>query len=53
MSDSKSETLIYSKQEVFIIFRNNLNEFWYFYHGTNMGAGSPKALIHWYFHLLE
>jgi hypothetical protein len=25
------------------VFRNSLNEFLDFYHGTNMGAGSPKA----------
>jgi hypothetical protein len=25
------------------MFRNYLNEFWDIYHGTNMGAGSPKA----------
>jgi hypothetical protein len=28
----------------FVIFRNNLNGFWDFYHGINMVAGSPKAL---------
>jgi hypothetical protein len=53
MSDSKSETLIYLKHGAFIIRKNNLNEFWYFYHGTNTGAGSPKALMNWYLHLLE
>jgi hypothetical protein len=30
---------------MFAIFRNNLNEIWDFYHGTNMGAGSPKAVM--------
>jgi hypothetical protein len=44
---------MYSKHEELRIFRNNLNEIWYLYHGTNMGAGSPKAQTHWYLHLLE
>jgi hypothetical protein len=30
---------------MFAIFRNNLNEIWDFYHGTNMAAGSPKAVM--------
>jgi hypothetical protein len=30
-------------REIFLIFKNNLNEFWDFYHGANLGAGSPKA----------
>jgi hypothetical protein len=38
------ETLISSEHGKFVIFRNNLNEFWIFYHGTNLGAGSLKAL---------
>jgi hypothetical protein len=25
-------------------FTNNLNGFWNFYHGTNMGLSSPKAI---------
>jgi hypothetical protein len=28
---------------MFVIFRNNLNRFWDFYHGTNLGVGSSKA----------
>ncbi len=28
-------------------FRNNLNGFWDFFHGTNVGAGSPKAIPTW------
>jgi hypothetical protein len=27
-----------------MIFRNNLNGFWDFYHGTTVGAGSPKEI---------
>jgi hypothetical protein len=27
-----------------VIFKNNLNGFWYFYHGTTLGGGSHKAL---------
>jgi hypothetical protein len=26
---------------IFVIFRNNLNEFWIFYRGTNKDYGSP------------
>jgi hypothetical protein len=26
-----------------VIFGNNLNGFWDFYHGNNVGVGSPKA----------
>jgi hypothetical protein len=29
--------------DIFVIFRNNLNGFWDFNHGTNMDASSPKA----------
>jgi len=29
---------------IFVTFRNNLNRFWDFYNGTNMGAGSLKAI---------
>jgi hypothetical protein len=31
------------KQGIFTIFRKPLNEFWDFYHGTSVGAGSHKA----------
>jgi hypothetical protein len=31
---------------IFIIFRNNLDDFFYFYHGTNVGASSSKACIY-------
>lgn len=34
-----------SKHVIFLIFRNNLNRFWHFYRGTNMGAGSPNLLV--------
>jgi hypothetical protein len=27
------------------MFRNELNGLWDFYHGTNVGAGSPKAIV--------
>jgi hypothetical protein len=30
---------------MFAIFRTNLKEIRDFYHGANMGAGSPKAVI--------
>jgi hypothetical protein len=30
----------------FEIFENNLNGFWDFYHGTNKGSGSPKAMVY-------
>jgi hypothetical protein len=39
MLNLNSDTLIWSKQRTFVIFRNNLNGFWDFYHGV----GSPKA----------
>jgi len=29
---------------MFVIFRNNLNEFWDFCNGINMGADSHKAI---------
>jgi len=35
---------------MFVIFRNNLNGFWDFYHGTNVGAGftlCPICSSHW------
>jgi hypothetical protein len=31
------------KQGIFTILRKPLNEFWDFYHGTSVGAGSHKA----------
>ncbi len=39
------DPVLVSEWEVFVIFGNNLNGFWDFYHGTNVGAGagSPKA----------
>jgi hypothetical protein len=46
------ETLIQSKHEIFVIFRNNLNEFWDFCNGINMGADSHKA-SHLLFHLVD
>ncbi len=30
----------------FEIFENNSNEFLDFYHGTNKGSGSPKAMVY-------
>jgi len=40
--NSLRETLIQSKYDgIFIIFRNNLNEFWDFDHGTNLGRVHP------------
>jgi len=34
----------------FEIFENNSNEFLDFYHGTNKGSGSPKAMVYlWLF----
>ncbi len=39
MLDLNSETLKFqSKHGIFVQFRNNLNGFWDFYHGTNVGA---------------
>ncbi len=38
-----AETLIQSLPGMFVIFRNNLNGFLDFYHGTNVDAGEPKA----------
>ncbi len=29
----------------FVLFRNNLNGFWDFYHGNTVGADSQKAVI--------
>ncbi len=43
MLDLGSETMIQSEHEIFVIFRNNLNGFWGFYHCTNVSAGSPKV----------
>jgi hypothetical protein len=43
MLDLNSETLIYTNQGILVICHNNLNEFWDFYHDTNVGACSPKA----------
>jgi hypothetical protein len=34
------------KQGIFITFRSKLKGFCGFYHGTNVGTGSPKALTH-------
>ncbi len=45
MLDLNSETPDLVEDVLFIIFRNNLNGFRDFYHGTNMGASSPKALL--------
>jgi hypothetical protein len=44
--ESESETLILSNHGIFTIFRNNFDEFFYFYHGTNVGASSSKACIY-------
>jgi hypothetical protein len=46
MLDLESETLILSYLGIFKIFRNNLDEIFYFYHGTNVGASSSKACIY-------
>jgi hypothetical protein len=35
-----------SNHGIFIIFRNNLNDFFYFDHGTNVDAPSSKACIY-------
>jgi isocitrate dehydrogenase len=44
MLDLNSETTNQSNPKaIFVIFRNNLNEFWDVYHGINMSVGSPKA----------
>jgi hypothetical protein len=32
---------------IIVIFRNNLHRFLDFYHGTNLGAPSPKAILHY------
>jgi hypothetical protein len=46
MLDLESETLILSNHGIFIIFTNNLDEIFYFYHDTNVGAASSKACIY-------
>jgi hypothetical protein len=43
MLDLNSVMLIRSKHAIFLIFRNDLNGIWDFYHGTNRGTGSPKS----------
>jgi hypothetical protein len=43
MLDLNSQTLILSQNGIFVIFGNNLDRFWDFYYGTNMGAGPPKV----------
>ncbi len=43
MLDLNSQTLISKWNEIFVILGNNLDRFWDFYHGTNMGAGPPKV----------
>jgi hypothetical protein len=43
MLDLGLKTAIQSEHGIFVIFRNNLNEFWGFYHCTNVSAGSPKV----------
>ncbi len=43
MLDLGSETMIQSEHGIFVIFINNLNGFWGFYHCTNVGAGSSKV----------
>jgi hypothetical protein len=44
MLDLNSDTLIWSKQTIFVIFRNNLNGFWGFLPWLiDHGVGSPKA----------
>jgi len=45
MLDLDSETLIYSKHGIFIIFISNFKEFGVFCHGTSVGAASPKVLL--------
>jgi hypothetical protein len=46
MLDLEWETSILSNHGIFIIFRNNLDEFFYFYNGSNLGASSSKACIY-------
>jgi len=38
MLDLKPKTPIQFKCGIFLIFRDNSNEFWDFNHGTNVGA---------------
>jgi hypothetical protein len=45
MLDLNFETPALVQDVLFLIFRNNLIEFWIFYHGTNVGASSPKPLL--------
>jgi hypothetical protein len=47
-------SILKNLNSIFVIFRNDLNEFWdFFYHGTNVGAGSPKAYYHSNFKKIE
>lgn len=43
--DLDSKTLIQSKLGIFIIFRNNLNEIWDFYHNANVGVVHPRHCL--------
>jgi len=41
-----SETMNWSKNGIFLIFRNNLNEFWDLYNGTNLDARPLQVAYH-------
>ncbi len=43
MSSLDSETLIYVKHGIFVIFRSNLNGFWCLCHGIGVGASLLKV----------
>ncbi len=46
MLDLESEPMILSNHGIFVIFRNDSNDFFNFNHGTNVGAPSSKACIY-------
>ncbi len=46
MLDLESEPVILSNHGIFVIFRNDSNDFFNFDHGTNVGAPSSKACIY-------
>jgi hypothetical protein len=42
-----SETMIWSKNAIFVISRNNLNEFWDLYNGTNLDPRPLQVAYHY------
>ncbi len=46
MLDLESEPVILSTHGIFVIFKNDSNDFFNFDHGINVGAPSSKACIY-------